>query len=219
MFVGVSMALVQHDVKRLMAYHAVSQTGYMLLGVGVGIVVYMNFDGGEAFDSYGRTAMVGGIFHIINHAFYKGLLFLTAGVMVLRFGSRNLDKMIGLAHRDTFTTVCFIIGAMAIAGIPPFNGFASKILLYDSVYRFSPILAVIAMFVSVLTLGSFIKVFYSAFLGPRREDLLVNTEPLPVGMTFGMGILSFLVVLMGLFPDTVIKLLIDPAVMSLVLAR
>lgn len=219
MFVGVTMALIQHDVKRLMAYHAVSQTGYMLLGVGVGIVVYMNFDGGEAFASYGRTAMAGGIFHIMNHAFYKGLLFLTSGVLVLRFGSRSLDKMIGLAHRDTFTTVCFIVGALAIAGIPPFNGFASKILLYDSVYQFSPALAVVAMFVSVLTLGSFIKVFYSAFLGPRRDDLLVNTDPLPFSMTLGMGILCILVVLMGIFPDLIVRGLIDPAIAGLVSTR
>ena len=176
MFIGVTMALVQHDVKRLMAYHAISQTGYMLMGVGVGIAVYME-QGGAAFTDYGRMAMSGGIFHIMNHAFYKGLLFLTSGVLIMRFGTRNLDRMIGLAHRDTFTTLCFIVGAMAIAGIPPFNGFASKILIYESVYRFSPMLSIIAMFVSVLTLGSFIKVFYSAFLGPRRDDILVNTAP------------------------------------------
>lgn len=216
MFVGVTMALVQTDVKRLMAYHAVSQTGYMLLGVGVGLAVYMNYDGGEAFASYGRVAMAGGIFHIINHAFYKGLLFLSAGVLVWRFGTRSLNKMIGLAHHDTFTTICFIVGAMAISGIPPFNGFASKILIYQSVYRFHPFLAVVAMFVSVLTLGSFVKVFYSAFLGPKREDLFATREALPRSMTIAMSILCVAVVLMGLFPDLMVRALIDPAVQGLI---
>jgi len=212
-FVGVTMALVQHDVKRLMAYHAISQTGYMLIGVGVGIATHTNK---EMFDAYGRTAMTGGIFHIMNHAFYKGLLFLTSGVMFYRFGTRNLNKMVGLAHKDTFTTIAFIIGALAIAGVPPFNGFASKILIYESVYKFSPIVAMIAMFVSILTLASFIKVFYSAFLGPKRDDLLIEKGKLPLGMTIGMVILAILVVLFGLFPSVVVKYIVEPAIIGLV---
>jgi multicomponent Na+:H+ antiporter subunit D len=211
-FVGVTMALIQHDVKRLMAYHAISQTGYMLMGVGVGIAVHND---PASFELYGRTAMTGGIFHIINHAFYKGLLFLTAGVMVYRFGTRDLNKMVGLAHKDKFTTIAFIIGALAIAGVPPFNGFASKILIYESAYRFSPLISIIGMFVSILTLASFIKVFYSAFLGPKRDDLLVNTNKLPAGMTLGMVILAVLVVLFGLFPGVVVEYIVNPAVSGL----
>jgi multicomponent Na+:H+ antiporter subunit D len=216
MFVGVTMAIVQHDVKRLMAFHAVSQTGYMLMGVGVGIAVYTANDGGEAFDRYGRLAMTGGLFHIMNHAFYKGLLFLTAGVMYRRFGTRNLNLMMGLAHREKFVTAAFIIGALAIAGIPPFNGFASKLLIYQSVYLFNPLLAIIAMFVSVLTLASFVKVFYSAFLGPERSDLIANSEPVSMSMKAGMAILCLLVILFGLFPDLIINSVIKSAVSSLV---
>lgn len=216
MFIGVTMALVQHDVKRLMAFHAVSQTGYMLLGVGVGIAVHANADDGSAFNLFGRVAMMGGIFHMMNHAFYKGLLFLTSGVMARRFGTRDLNRMMGLAHRDTFTTIAFIIGALAIAGIPPLNGFSSKILLYESVYRFSPVLSIIAIFVSVLTLASFVKVFYSAFLGPQRADMIVDETPVSPGMTLGMGILCVLVVGFGLFPDLVVGTIVEPAVKSLV---
>jgi multicomponent Na+:H+ antiporter subunit D len=212
-FVGVTMALVQHDVKRLMAYHAISQTGYMLIGVGVGIAVHTN---AEAFNAYGKAAMTGGIFHIINHAFYKGLLFLTSGVLLYRFGTRNLNNMMGLAHKETFTTLAFIVGALAIAGVPPFNGFASKILIYESVYQFNPLVAIISIFVSILTLASFIKVFYSAFLGPNREDLLVNKEKLPISMTVGMFILVVLVILFGLFPSFVVENLIEPAVSGLI---
>jgi len=216
MFVGVTMALIQHDVKRLMAFHAVSQTGYMLLGVGVGIAVYSANDGGHSFRTFGSLAMAGGIFHIMNHAFYKSLLFLTAGVMEKRFGTRNLNSMIGLAHKDIFTTIAFIIGALAISGIPPFNGFASKLLIYESVYKFNPLLSIIAMFVSVLTLASFMKVFYSSFLGPRRDDLVVDDKKISSGMTLGMLILAVLVVLMGIFPDIVISNLVEPAIAGLV---
>ena len=216
MFIGVTMALVQHDVKRLMAFHAVSQTGYMLLGVGVGIAVYSVNDNGQSFRAFGSLAMAGGIFHIMNHAFYKSLLFLTAGVMEKRFGTRNLNSMIGLAHKDVFTTIAFIIGALAISGIPPFNGFASKLLIYESVYKFNPLLSIIAMFVSVLTLASFMKVFYSSFLGPKRDDLVVDDKKISPGMTLGMLILSVLVVLMGLFPDIVISNLVEPAIAGLV---
>ncbi len=219
MFVGVTMALVQHDVRRLMAFHAVSQTGYMLLGVGVGIAVYTTNDAGLSFNNFGKLAMTGGIFHIMNHAFYKSLLFFTSGVMEKRFGTRDLNSMIGLAHRDTFTTVAFIIGALAISGIPPFNGFASKILIYESVYKFSPLLSIIAMFVSVLTLASFMKVFYSSFLGPGRDDLIIDDRKLPPGMIAGMAILCVIVVLMGLFPDVIINNLVGPAVSGLVVPK
>ncbi len=136
--------------------------------------------------------------------------------MVRRFGTRDLNRMMGMAHRDTFTTIAFIIGALAIAGIPPFNGFSSKILLYESVYRFSPVLSIIAIFVSVLTLASFVKVFYSAFLGPERKDMIVDETPVSPGMTLGMGILCVLVVGFGLFPDLVVGIIVEPAVNSLV---
>lgn len=215
MFVGVTMALIQHDVRRLMAFHSVSQTGYMMLGVGVGLAVFSTGDGGAAFSAFGKTAMVGGLFHLMNNAFYKNLLFLTSGVMERRFGTRDLDSMIGLGHSDTLTTIVFMIGALAIAGIPPFNGFDSKLIIYESVYKFSPTLAIIAMFVSVMTLASFMKVFYSSFMGPKREDLIVDKTPLTRTSGLGLIILAVLVVAAGLFPGLVVDVLIDPAVEAL----
>jgi len=216
MFIGVTMAIIQHDIKRLMAYHSVSQTGYMLLGIGVGLAVHVPGGDNTLFNTFGKVAMAGGIFHIVNYTFYKGLLFLTSGVIETRFGTRNLNKMVGLAHRDTFTTVAFIIGALAIAGIPPFNGFASKLMLYESVYHFSPLLSIIAMFVSILTLASFVKVFYSAFLGPKREDLIVHKAPLSAGMILSMTILCILIIGIGLFPDHFVHYIVEPAIKSLV---
>ncbi|MGB9885702.1 MAG: proton-conducting transporter membrane subunit [Moorellales bacterium] len=211
MFVGVTMALPQHDIKRLMAYHAVSQTGYMLLGVGVGLAVLSD---PVAFRDYGLKAMEGGIFHIINHALYKGLLFLTAGALFYRTGTDDLNAMGGLGHRLRFTTVCFIIGAAAIAGLPGFNGFASKLLIYESVYRFNPVLAVIAMVVSILTLASFVKVFQAAFLGPPLPAYR-EVEEVPAAMRLGMGFLAGVVVFFGLFPQLIVNTLVSPAAQAL----
>jgi multicomponent Na+:H+ antiporter subunit D len=212
MVVGVTMAIPQKDVKRLMAYHAISQTGYMLLGVGVGLAVLGNTALTSAF---GFMAMEGGIFHIFNHAMYKGLLFLTAGAIFYRIGTRDLNKMGGLGHNMKYTMVFFIIGALAIAGIPPFNGFASKLMIYESVYLFNPLLAIIAMVVSILTLASFVKVFHSIFMGPKLPEYAdVKEAPLP--MLIGMGILAAIVILFGLFPQLVVDGIVAPAAHALV---
>ncbi|MBA7567257.1 NADH:ubiquinone oxidoreductase [Candidatus Atribacteria bacterium 1244-E10-H5-B2] len=212
MFVGVTMAVVQKDIKRLMAYHSVSQTGYMLLGVGVGLAILAN---PVALKQYGITAMEGGIFHIMNNAVYKGLLFLTAGALFFRTGTKDLNKMGGLAHSMKYTTIFFIIGAAAIAGLPPFNGFASKLLIYESVYRFNPLLSIAAMTVSILTLASFVKVFASAFLGPKLPQFKEVRE-VPRSMIFAMAVLSCIIIFFGLFPVLVVKILVHPAVMSLI---
>jgi len=212
MFVGVTMAIPQKDVKRLMAYHAVSQTGYMLMGVGVGLAVLGNR---EALDAYGRTAIAGGLFHILNHAMYKGLLFLTAGAIFYRTGTRNLNKLGGLGHTMPWTMVFFMIGALAIAGIPPFNGFASKLLIYESVFRFNPFLSIIAMIVSILTLASFVKVFHSMFMGAPRKEYAEARE-VPKSMLLGMGVLAVIVVVTGLMPRPFIDHMITPAVNALV---
>jgi len=210
MFIGVTMALIQKTVKRLMAYHAVSQTGYMLLGVGVGLAVL----GQPEMNIYGRNAMEGGIFHIINHAMYKGLLFLTAGVIIYETGKRKLDELGGLGHSMKWTMVFFMIGALAIAGIPPFNGFASKLMIYKSVYRFNPILSIAAMVVSILTLASFVKVFHSIFMGPKQEESAGVGEA-PTMMLIGMGILAGTVILFSLFPGFIVSTIVEPAVEAL----
>lgn len=211
MFVGVTMALIQKKVKRLMAYHAVSQTGYMLLGVGVGLVALKS----GTIEGYGLTAMQGGIFHIINHAMYKGLLFLTAGALIYKTGTKNLNKMGGLAREMPLTTIAFVIGAAAIAGLPPFNGFASKLLIYESVYKLSPFLTAVAMVVSVLTLASFVKIFQSAFLGPEKPSFKGVGE-VPTSMKISMVVLSILVVLFGIFPDVIVNTIVEPAANALI---
>jgi multicomponent Na+:H+ antiporter subunit D len=113
-----------------------------------------------------------------------------------------------------YTMIFFIIGALAIAGIPPLNGFASKLMIYESVYLFNPILAIIAMVVSILTLASFVKVFHSVFMGPQLPEYAgVKEAPLP--MLIGMGILAAICILFGLFPQPVVDMLVAPAVHAL----
>jgi multicomponent Na+:H+ antiporter subunit D len=108
-----------------------------------------------------------------------------------------------------------MIGALAIAGIPPFNGFASKLLIYESVFRFSPFLSIIAMVVSILTLASFVKVFHSMFMGAPRAEFAAVRE-VPAGMIAGMALLAIVVVVTGLMPRTFIDGMITPAVNALV---
>lgn len=207
MFIGVTMAIPQHDVKRLISHHAVSQTGYMLLGASVALAVLGNAEKTAAF---GRDALAGSLFHMMNYAIYNGLLFLAAGAVVWRTGKRNLDDMGGLGRTMPVTMLCFGIGALAIAGIPPMSGFASKWVLYESVFRYSPLLAIVAMVVSLLTLASFVKVFQAMFLGPARKHL-AHVKEVPLAMSFPMLLLALYTIAIGLFPDVVMQRLLLPA--------
>ncbi|MBR6022916.1 MAG: NADH:ubiquinone oxidoreductase, partial [Kiritimatiellae bacterium] len=215
MFIGVTMALAQHDVKRLIAHHGVSQTGYMLLGAGVCLAV-LGKPG--AIGDYGRDALAGSLFHVMNYAVYNGLLFLAAAAVIARTGRRDLDAMGGLGRQMPVTMVCFGIGALAIAGIPPMSGFASKWVLYETVFRFSPLLSVVAMVVSLLTLASFVKVFQAMFLGPPMKAW-AGVREVPALWLFSMVALAILTVLMGLFPDFLMDRLLRPAADALVSAR
>jgi multicomponent Na+:H+ antiporter subunit D len=212
MFIGVMMAVHQTDIKRMMAYHAISQGGYMLLGVGVGLAVIAN---PAALASYGRDAMNGGIFHIMNHVFYKALLFMTAEAIFFRIGTRDTNKMGGLARNMKWTAGFYIIGALAISGIPPFNGFASKLLIYEAVLKFNPVLSAIAMFVSLVTLASFTKVFYSAFTGPEMPAYK-GVKEVPKSMIIGMSILAVCIIFFGLFPGLVVDNIVAPATNALI---
>ena len=219
-FVGVTLALVQSDIKRLIAYGAVSQIGYMLLGVGVGLVRRASLVAGgaslgaqaDALD-YGFVAMQGGIFHMLNDAACIGLLFLAAGAVTRASGTRNLEKMGGLAHRMKWTSVFFIIGAFALAGVPPFNGFASKLLIYEASFKLSPFLSVIAILSSIMLLAVFVKAFQGAFMGTMRG--LDSVEEAPFGMLLPMAVLALVVIAFGLFPGFFVDHIVTPAAKAL----
>lgn len=212
MFVGVTMAIIQKDIKRLMAYSAISQTGFILLGIGVGLAAIST---PYLLTTIGMPAIKGGIFHVLNQALYEGLLFLAAGVIFYQCGTRNMNRLSGLGHTMKWTMLLFIIGALAISGVPPFNGFASKLMIYESVFMFNPILAVIALVSSILTLAAFIKVFSSLFLGPKIPEFADAKDP-PMPMLLGMGVLAVSIIIIGLFPQQVVDILVSPAASALV---
>lgn len=201
MVIGVSMALLQHDFKRLLAFHSVSQIGYIITALGIAII-----ETGEV----SVLAMTGGTYHMINHAIFKGLLFLTAGAILYTTGTTDLESVSGLGKRMPFTMAMFLFGAAGISGIPPFNGFASKWMIYEAGFTGSlGIVSIIAVVVSALTLASFIKVGHSVFFGPINKEHK-NIEDVPTSMKIPMGVLALGIVIFGLFPKVIVnKILIS----------
>jgi len=203
MFVGGSLGLIQQDLKRLLAYSSVSQMGYIALGVGVGLIAFNQ--------TAGDVGLIGALFHLLNHAIMKGMLFLIAGVILHQIGTRNINEMGGLIKKMPITSVCFIIGGLAIAGVPPFNGFVSKLILYEASAMISPALAVIALISSSLTLGMYIKVIQAAFLGRTPEGLEDVRDP-PASMLIPIVLLTALIIIFGILPSIPIDSIITPAV-------
>lgn len=206
MVIGVSMALLQHDFKRLLAFHSVSQIGYIITALGIAIV-----ESGPI----SVLALTGATYHMINHAIFKGLLFLTAGAVLYVTGTTDLDAVSGLGKKMPFTMAMFLFGAAAISGIPPFNGFASKWMIYEAGFSGSlGIVSIIAVVVSALTLASFIKVGHSVFFGPINEEHS-NIEDIPISMKIPMGILSIGTIVFGLFPQFIVNKILIPVVSSI----
>jgi len=151
---AVMMALVQKDYKRLLSYHAVSQVGYMILGIGTCLPI----------------GIIGGLFHMINHALYKSCLFLTGGAVEKQTGTTDLAKLGGIGIKMPVTFVCFVIAAASISGVPPFNGFFSKELVYDAALERGTIFYLAAILGTFFTAASFLKLGHAAFLGKRSEQ-------------------------------------------------
>lgn len=152
---AVMMALVQHDLKRLLSYHAVSQVGYMVLGIGTGTAI----------------GLAGGLFHMLNNTLYKSALFLCAGVVEKETGTTDLDRLGGLARLLPVTFIACTVAALSISGIPPLNGFASKWMIYQGIIATGEsggsswiLWLAVAMLGSALTLASFVKVLHATFL-------------------------------------------------------
>jgi len=201
MIVGAFMALVQTDLKRLLAYSGVSQMGYILVGVGVGGL------------GAGLIGVEGGLFHMLNNAIYKSLLFLCAGVIVYKVGTTDMDKLGGLSSEMPVTTLTFLIGALAIAGIPFFNGFASKLQIYFATLQVNPLFTIISVVISALTLAYFLKALGEVFLGQPTEEVkesIAESKSIPKKMLIPMVFLAFLCVLLGVLPQLGLEI-VEPA--------
>jgi formate hydrogenlyase subunit 3/multisubunit Na+/H+ antiporter MnhD subunit len=193
---AVLMALVQHNLKKLLSFHAVSQVGYMVLGVGSGIPI----------------AIVGGLFHMLNNAIYKSGLFFGAGAIEKRAGTTELGALGGLARLMPVTFISMAIASLSISGVPPFNGFASKWLIYQGMLEGRHVVfLVVAIFGSALTLASFIKVLHSLFLG-RRPERFDRVKEVDFSMQVPMIFLALLCVLFGIFAGYPIQRFIAPVV-------
>jgi hydrogenase-4 component B len=207
MSVGTLRALGEHDCKRLLAQSSIGQMGYILLGLGMGLVFL------RVSPVFGVIALVGCLYHIVNHACFKSLLFFNSGSLLFRAGTRNLDKMGGLIKLMPVTAGCAIVGAMAIAGIPPMNGFVSKWLLYQSAILGKPasvyiLYAIIALFMSTVTLAYFIKYLGTAYLGTLPERFKGSPAGSPKSMELVQIVLSAACLVLGLFPAVIVSLLL-----------
>ena len=190
---AVMMALIQKDYKRLLSYHAISQVGYMILGIGTALPV----------------GIVGGIFHMINHAMYKSCLFLTGGSVESQTGTTDLHKLGGIGRRMPVTFTCFIIAAAAISGVPPFNGFFSKELVYDGALERHWVFYAGALLGSFFTAASFLKLGHAAYLG-KSEKSLAGVKESPLSMLIPMLAIAAGCVLFGVANPLPINNLIVP---------
>jgi multicomponent Na+:H+ antiporter subunit D len=195
MAVGVFLAIGQWDIKRLLAYHSISQMGYVVMSVGIGMILMARGIRSEV----AALAITGGIFHMLNHAAFKGLLFLNAGAIEYSVGTRDLREMGGLAKGMPVTSATSLAASLSISGIPPFNGFFSKlIIIVAAVMGRFYLLALLAVVVSIITLASFMKfqryAFYNIELGKIRNDI----KEVPVPMLLSMITLAVVCLLLSL---------------------
>jgi multicomponent Na+:H+ antiporter subunit D len=210
MVAGAFLAIGQWDLKRLMAYSSISQVGYVVLGIGLGGLIIAG--GGNL--AWASLAILGGLFHLVNHAVYKSLLFLTSGSVEMSTGTRRMEQMGGLAEKMPVTRAACTIASASIVGIPPFSGFWSKlILVIAAIQAHFYWVAAIIVFVSLCTLIMYLKVQRYVFLGELPENLQ-QTKENKNSMLVAMVFLACLCVLMGLLvivPSLKVNIL-EPAV-------
>lgn len=190
---AVAMALIQKDYKKLLAYHAVSQVGYMVLGIG----------------SLVPAGIIGGLFHMINNALYKSCLFFSAGAVERQAGTTNLAELGGLRRKMPVTFVYFIIAAAAISGVWPLNGFFSKELVYEGALQHGWVLYAAALVGSFLTAASFLKLAHAAFFGKLSEKNSTIKEA-PMAMLFPMAVIAGVCILFGVLNFIPLKYFIEP---------
>jgi formate hydrogenlyase subunit 3/multisubunit Na+/H+ antiporter MnhD subunit len=207
---GVLFALAQHDLKRLLAYHSVENIGIIALGLGVGLVGVSNGSPVLAILGFG-----GGLLHVLNHALFKGLLFLGAGSVLHGAGTLEIDHLGGLAKRMPWTATTFLVGAVAISGLPPLNGFVSEFLIYLGAFNgvtqragvAVPLLAAIAglALIGGLAAACFTKAFGVVFLGEPRSEHAAHAHEAGAAMRWPMALLAIGCALIGLCAPFVVR--------------
>jgi multicomponent Na+:H+ antiporter subunit A len=199
LLIGVLFAMAQHDLKKLLAYHTVSQIGYMMLGLGLGTPL----------------GIAAGLFHCLNHGLFKGGLFLCAGAVQHSCGTRDMDKLGGLSRKMPHTMQIWLVCAASIAGVPLFNGFVSKWMLYNAALEaHQPMLALIPWVGSILTVFSFLKATSGVFLG-SEGSATEHAHEVNWTMTAGGGILAAGCILLGVAPQLAVTYILNPLLPAL----
>ena len=195
---GVLFALAQHDLKRLLAYHSVENIGIIAIGLGFGLIGLSSHNAIVA-----TLGLAGGLLHVLNHAVFKGLLFLGAGSVLVQTGSRNIDSLGGLLKKMPATGFTFLVGCVSISGLPPFNGFVSEFLIYMSAFHAvlygttslnTPGLLIILglSLIGGLAAACFVKAFSVVFLGNPRSDAAAVARESGMAMLLPMIVLAAL---------------------------
>jgi len=200
MVIGALLAIMQWDVKRLLAYSSISQIGYVIMALGMGMILLVRGDN----PGVAALAIAGGVYHLVNHAVFKGLLFLNAGALEYRFDTRDLKKMGGISRLMPVTSSTSFMASMSISGIPPFNGFFSKlIIIIAAINGKFYLLAVLAVVVSIITLAYFLKFQRYAFFNKPLQKSVEKIREVPFPMSFSMIVLAFLCLALSLlaFPS------------------
>ncbi len=217
---GVLMALQQHDLKRLLAYHSIENIGIILIGLGLAMLLA----------HFGHTTLaalglIAALYHTINHALFKGLLFMGAGAVLHSTGSRNMEAMGGLIHRMPWTAALFLVACISISALPPFNGFVSEWLTFQTALMapqldgalltaIVPFSAAMLALAGALAATCFVKVFGVVFLGHARSDRAADAKEVDAWMLVGMIIPALCCLLLGVLPALFIPM-IDHVAQSL----
>ena len=209
---GVAYALAQHDLKRLLAYHSVENIGIITLGLGLALL-----GRSAGLPELAALGLAGALLHVINHALFKGLLFLSAGTVIHATGTRDIESMGGLIRSQPWTAALFLGGAVAICGLPPFNGFISEWLIYQGSFRalidgrlslsLAILVAPVLALIGGLALACFVKVFGIVFLGAPRSPAAIDCHDATRSMRGAMLVLLGACLGIGLLPWLVAPLL------------
>lgn len=209
---GVLYALMQHDLKRLLAYHSVENIGIILIGLGLSMI-FTSFQ----LPALAALALIAALYHTLNHAMFKGLLFMGAGAVIHATHERNMEEMGGLIHRLPWTAALFLVGCVSISALPPFNGFVSEWLTFQA-FLLSPALpqpllklliplgAALLALTGALAAACFVKVYGVVFLGQWRG----HQQPTPIHevnwpMRLGMLVAALSCLGLGVMPTSVIS--------------
>ncbi len=211
--IGVLYSVIEKDIKRALAYSSIENMGIIFIGLGMSIV-FLSFN----LIYMSAFAMLAAMYHLLNHAIFKSLLFMGAGSIIFRTHTANMEKFGGLIKMMPWTSILFLIGCLSVSGLPLFNGFISEYLLMLSLissYQIPNILFTISIGLTsgafALTLGiaaaSFVRIFGISFLSKPRSEIIYKIKEVPRTMLVGMGIVAFLSIGLGLIPSAGINLI------------